>query len=160
MKKSKNQVISFSSIFLHVFIGTLLLYSLMNVSICYSGEPVPYTKEAYDKIDKAGKEIKLPKIKQDATNEEKYRLAIDIHREAFRKAGYDFDASIRKIAKDLQSNRNPIPKNEITSFNMVIVSLHFMKSQCDYDKVDYLVFFDKETAIAVQYILSHTEFKL
>ena len=48
---------------------------------------------------------------------------------------------------------------EITSFNMVIVSLHFMKSQCDYDKVDYLVFFDKVTAIAVQYILSHTEFK-
>ena len=35
-----------------------------------------------------------------------------------------------------------------------------MKSQCDYEKFDYLVLFDKKTSIAVQYILSHTEFKM
>ena len=152
MKKGVNHVILFVSIFLYVFICAL--------SLCYSGETAPYTKEAYDKIDKASKDIKLPQIKQDATSEERYRLVLDSQREAFRKAGYDFDASIRKIAKDLQNNRSIIPKNEITILNVIIISLHFMKSQCDYEKFDYLVLFDKKTSIAVQYILSHTEFKM
>ncbi|MDW7772231.1 MAG: hypothetical protein SCH71_05000 [Desulfobulbaceae bacterium] len=53
-----------------------------------------------------------PKVDGNITYIERQRMAINMSRQIYRRAGYDFDTSVRKVANDLKNNKQNIP-NEI-----------------------------------------------
>ncbi len=138
------------------FIFVLLLFL---VSDAIGGGAAPYTEEAYKKLDAAAA-LQKPEFDPNLSKEERTKKGIDFWRNTFEKAGYNYEATIVKIADDMKNYPDRIPKGKITTFNIVIIGLHFIWSHCNQDKVDCLSFFDPDTAQAVKFLMTNTEFKL
>ena len=149
---------SCQKIFIVQFIAATLGILLI-VNEIYAGEAAPYTKEAYEKLEEAQKIYKPSYPGKDSTLAEKQKASINMFRDLFKQAGFDFDATIRQIAKDLENKTVTIPKNGQNVITMIIVLLSYVKSHCEYEKVDCLSFFDPKTSEAVQWLWKNTGFK-
>ena len=130
-----------------------LLFCIAPLS-AYSGGAAPYSKEAADSIEAAGRGIGLPKTGPNTSREELVRKYVEIMRQAFREAGYDYDATMVKIADDLENHEERIPKdNSALIAGYVVAGLQSMMSACNEAKVDCLQLFPPETSRAVRTIM-------
>ena len=148
----KNQQICFA-----ILISFLILV-LFYLQDTYAAEAVPYTVEAYAKIKEAQKSYKPSRPAKDANPDEKLKAGIDMFRDVYRLAGFDFDMTIRQVAKDLKNGTLKTIPNGENVVTMIIVSLSYVKSHCEYEKVNCLSFFDSKTTEAVQWLWENTGF--
>ncbi len=142
---------------------TLFLSSIIylcTLSLAFGGTPAPYTAEANNKIDEAGRRIGVQQLKESTTPEERMRASVELMRDAYEAAGYNYDDTIVRIADDMQNHPERIPKNEITVVNHVVAGIHVMMSECDYQKIDCLRFFSASTADAIKSLINKTKFKM
>ncbi len=128
------------------------------ISSAFGGEVAPYTEEAFDKIEAAAK-MASPLTNNDSkfSEETAYRL-LEKQREIFIAAGYSYDATLKKVAKDLQSINSPIPKNMVTVAGGIVASIHMMMSECDYQKIDCLQRYPADVAEAIRAIFKNSKF--
>ena len=118
-----------------------------------SRKVAPYTSEAKNQINKIAKEMTFTPSAKNIPTVKAMSEYVNHTRKVYRKAGYDYDATIRSIANDLKTNIDKIPKQETTLVNEIVVGIGFMKSQAEYEGVDCYEFFDEKTADAIRYIV-------
>lgn len=148
----KNQKIRFATLI------SLILSVLIFVQETSAGEAAPYTEEAYAKIKEAQKSYRPSYPAKNAKIQEKLKSGIDKFRDVYRLAGFDFDMTIRQVVKDLKNdNLKDIPDGE-NVVTMIIVSLSYVRSHCEYEKVNCLPFFDSKTSKDVQWLWENTGF--
>ncbi|MBA3037607.1 MAG: hypothetical protein FP814_14085 [Desulfobacterium sp.] len=141
------------------YLVATMMSVIFSANICKAGQAAPYTKDAYVKIEQAHKDCKLPSSNGSATPLEKQKASIKSFREIFAFAGYDFDATIRKIAYDLKNNPESIPRDSENVATMVLVLMSYMKSQCEYEHLDCLDLFDSQTSESIKWLWGNTGFK-
>ena len=144
-------------------IATLFLSTSIYVcmsSLAFGGNPAPYTAEAADKVDKAGRRIGLQKIQASTTPDERMRASVELMRSAYDAAGYNYDDTIVQIVDDMQNHPERIPQNSVTVVNHVVAGIHVMMSECDFQKVDCLRFFSASTAEAIKSLMKNTKFQM
>jgi hypothetical protein len=122
-----------------------------------TGEPAPYTEDAYNKIVQASKNIKPPEFGRETPEKEKLRILLEHHRKIFKLAGYDYDATLRKTAEDLKNNPGKVrdrlnEKNNMNAAKMTMLTLALVREQCDLAGINFLDYFDKKTAEAIKTI--------
>ena len=132
---------------------------MFSADICKSAEAAPYTKDAYVRIEKAVKDLKPPRPSDSATPLEKQKAAVERFREVFRLAGYDFDATLRKVAHDIKNNPDRIPRGSENVATMVVVLMSFIKSHCEDERVNCLDFFDYQTSELIKWLWGNAGFK-
>ena len=158
-----------------IVVSMLLLIVGLNISpnISAAGQAAPYTEEAYNSIGKVLKEYPAPEQSSSVTVApiDRHRASTEYKREVFKRAGYDWDATIRAVVHDLKNKTNKIPlvernPDEETSSrsrenvaSMVLVLMSYMKSHCEYDHVNCLDLFDSETAEAIKWLWGDTGFR-
>ena len=128
-------------------------------SSVYSGEAAPYTEEAVRKIDEAGRVLEPNQTQKNVSKEERMREAVELTRKAFRQAGYDYDATLIKVAEDLQHHPERVPKG-YSVVTIIIPMVHLMMSECEYWKMDCMKFFPPDSAEAVRVLFRITDFKI
>jgi ankyrin repeat protein len=129
-------------------------------SVPGNGQPSPYSKAFAETLERTAGTMAPLAIPKEARTEARYRAVVEHHRELFRKAGYDYDATLRKLRRDLEGLRTRGERNElselqtgeINAVSFIMLGLQFMESQCRYDRVDCLAFFDPPTAEAIRYL--------
>jgi hypothetical protein len=141
-----------------LFLSTII-YVCMS-SLAFAGNPAPYTSEAEDKVDEAGRRIGLQKIKESTSPEERMRASVELMRSSYEAAGYNYDDTIVQIADDMLNHPERIPQNQITVVNHVVAGIHVMMSECNYQKVDCLRFFSASTAEAIKSLMKNTKFQM
>ena len=153
-----------------IVVSMLSLIVGLNISpnISAAGQAAPYTQEAYNSIGKVLKEYPAPAPSVTAPPLARHRASTEYFREVFKRAGYDWDATIRAVANDLKNKTNKIPlvrqnpDEEPSSTNrenvamMVIVLMSYMKSHCKYDHVICLDLFDSQTSEAIKWLWGST----
>jgi len=137
---------------------TMFCFLILASTTAYCGGAAPYTEEAAKKVEAVAARMDKPKFEQNLSSEEKQRKVIEYMHRVFDEAGYSYDATIVKIAEDMQYHPDRIPKG-ITIVNHVVVGLHFMISECNYVKVDCLKFFSSDAADAIRTLMRITGFK-
>jgi len=142
-----------------IIMGFVLL--LLFYSDAFSGNPAPYTNEAYQRIDKAAKVMQSNfKYDPNLSKKDSLKKSVDLFRDIYSKAGYNYDDTIVKVIHDMRHNPEQVNNSGPYSVpTMIFVGLHFMISECDYAKVDCLKFFSSETAEAISWLSKNTEFK-
>jgi hypothetical protein len=128
--------------------ATLIL--IIWADTCTAGEAAPHTKDAYVSLERAFSGLKPPTLREGASAIEKERARIGMFREVFRLAGYDFDATIRKVAHDLKDNPGVIPRNSESVATMIVFIMSAMKSDCEHQKSNCLALFDYETSESIR----------
>jgi len=130
-----------------VALGILLFTS----HLAYSGEAAPYTEEAYQAVERAFKQIGELQYPANAALAEKYKALIDYSRNAFAVAGYDYDATLRRILDDVINRRDEIPHhNPPKIFSVHLMGLGMMMEGCYRQAVDCLAFFPRDIATAIR----------
>ena len=142
-----------------VHLVAAMITLMFSADICKAGEPAPYTRDAYVRIEKAFKDHQPPKPSDSATPIEKQKAAIERFREIFRLAGYDFDATIRKVAHDVKNNPDKIPRDSENVAAMIVVLMSFIRSHCEYEHLNCLEFFDSQTTESITWLWGNTGFK-
>jgi len=156
-----------------IIVSMLALLVGLNISpkLSAAGQAAPYTQEAYNRIGKVVKEYPAQTPSVTAAPIDRHRASTEYFREVFKRAGYDWDATIRAVANDLKNKTNkiplvqPEPDEEPSSTNrenvatMVIVLMSYMKSHCEYDHVNCLGLFDSQTSEAVKWLWGNTGFR-
>ncbi len=127
-----------------------------NTSAARAGMEALYTKEAYDRIATAGRETADPAPAAAMSAKERYRARIEREREAYRRAGYSYDAVIRAVADDLRNGRIPLSETETDVASRVCLGLNAVRDRAEREGVNCLRFFDRETARAVKYLWEMT----
>jgi hypothetical protein len=124
------------------------------------GTAAPYTEEAMGKIQTALTNVEQPKYDKRESKEERARRGVDFWREAFQKAGYDYDETIDKVVYDMRYHPERIPKTNAdeTVFGFIYITLHMMMSDCEYFKINCLQFFPSKTAESVKWLGENTDF--
>jgi len=123
-----------------------------------AGQAAPYTEEAMKHLEKVFKEFQPQKPSDNVSPAEKHKASVEHFREAFKRAGYSWDATIRVVAHDLKNKSNRIPTDGQNVAAMVIVLMSYMKSHCEYDHVNCLDLFDSETSAAIKWLWENTKF--
>lgn len=142
-----------------LYLVAAIMGLIFSADICKAGEAAPYTKDAYIKIEKAHKDYIPPRPSNSATPLEKQKVAIERFREIFRLAGYDFDATIQKVADDAKNNPDRIPRGSENVATMVVVLMSFVKSHCEDERINCLDIFDYQTSESIKWLWGHTGFK-
>lgn len=137
---------------------TSVILLLLFYSEAFSGNPAPYTEEAYRRIEAAAKETQ-PGYDANSSKEANLRKAVELFRTIYSKAGYNYDDTIVKVVDDMRHHPERIPNIPYSVPTMIFVGLHFMISECDYAKVDCLKFFPSDTAEAIRWLSKNNEFK-
>jgi hypothetical protein len=129
-------------------------------SSAFCEEAAPYTKEAYDKISNATRQTpQLPYKDSTYTEERAYKL-LEKQREIFKAAGYSYDATLKKVAKDLQSPNDQIPEDIATIAGFIVAGVHIMMSECENQKIDCLRRYPSDIAQAIKSIRNNSKFSL
>ncbi len=131
---------------------------LLFCSEAFSGNPAPYTEEAYNRIDAAAK-VTQPNYDANLPKEIILRKSVDHFRSIYSKAGYNYDDTIVKVIDDMRHHPGRIPNTPYSVPTMIFVGLHLMISECDYAKVDCLKFFSSDTAEAISWLSKNTGIK-
>ena len=142
-----------------VYLIAALISLMFSADTCKAGEAAPYTKDAYVRIEKAVKDYKPPRPSDSATPIEKQKAAIEMFLEIFRLAGYDFDATIRKVAHDVKNNPDKVPRDSENVATMIVILMSYIKSHCEYEHVNCLECFDYQTSESIKWLWGNTEFK-
>ena len=144
-------------------LSTIGFSTIFWTHIVIAGEAAPFIKEVGAKINKtfieSERELKQNVDKEqrayfDSNPSEAIRFQLDWYRKVYIKAGYDYDATIRAVARRLQSSQEPhreIENKDLahTPFQNVLESLWLITGGGpDY----YSSNFDGETLAAVNYI--------
>ena len=142
-----------------IFCAIILIIGLHGpTKISAAGQAAPYTEEAMKKLEKAFKEIEAQKPSNNVAPLEKHKTSVEHFREAFNRAGYSWDATIRLVAHDLKNKSNKLPTSGENIVTMVVVIMSYMKSHCEYDRVDCLKLFDPDTSEAIKWLWENTRF--
>jgi hypothetical protein len=132
---------------------------IFSYSTVFAANPAPYTDEAFEKIMKATAATPVeynPKL----STEERLRLGVEIYRNIFVKSGFNYEDTIIKVVNDMRNNPDNLPKGPQSTFTIIYVGLHFLLSECKYDKVDCLPFFRSDSMESVKWLMNNTEFHL
>lgn len=104
---------------------TLALLGAVFTGISSANGAMPYTEEALNKLNRAKIKIKVPPVMQ-GDNEYQVKEYIDSYRRIFALAGFDYEQSIIKAIKDIQSDVYVVNKTTITLNNLArdLLRLH------------------------------------
>jgi len=116
--------------------------------------------EIVEKIEKAMSGITMSNYDQNLTKEQRFLKSIELIDLAFKKAGFDYFDTIKKVADDLRNHRDQIPQTEKSRHKLIIVLLAFEKSECDYQKVDCLKLYPPDIQKSVKWLWSNTEMSM
>jgi hypothetical protein len=117
------------------------------------GGAAPYTEEAAAKIDAAAKKLFAvqagkPSASPEGSAAERLRRSVEVMRQMFREAGYDYDATIVRFVDDTLNRSQPIPPRSFMP--LLVFQLGALVSQCRVDKVDCPQFFTGEAAAVIR----------
>jgi len=150
--------LSIKQIFAVTILGLCFLFNGCSTQMpVFAGKPAPYTEDAYNKIDQASKNIKPPEFSRETPEKEKLRILLEHHRKIFKQAGYDYDATLRKTAEDLKNDPGKVrdrlnEQNKMNVAKMTMLTLTLVREQCNLAGINFLDYFDKETAEAIKTI--------
>ncbi|HEY3309023.1 MAG TPA: hypothetical protein VGJ93_11260 [Desulfuromonadaceae bacterium] len=104
---------------------TLALLLTIFAGISSASGPMPYTEDALNRLDSAKLKIKVPTDIQD-DNDYKVKAYIGAYRKIFALAGYNYEQSLIKTIKDIQSDTYVVNKTTITLNNLAreLLRLH------------------------------------
>ncbi len=139
-------------IFTLIFI-TLFLFSH---SVAFGANPAPYTKEAYQTVERAEAGIQS-KWDANLSNEDNSQRYVTFWRNLFVKAGYNYDDTIIKVVDDMRHNPGIIPNDPESVFTMVYVGLHIMFLECKHSKVECFHFFRPDSVESVKWLMINTD---
>ncbi len=123
----------------------------------YSGA-APYTEEAVRKIDAAFKQAGTPKLDLSEPVEERYLRILEFERSVYSSAGYSYDATLKEVAYDLQTQSSQLQKPHVTVAGYIVGEVHMMMSECQSKKTDCLRLYPSDVAEAVRSILKASNF--
>ncbi len=139
-----------------IIITYVLLNGFFIVPYVLAGDAAPYTKDAYERIEKVAKNYIPPKFSNSMTGLEREKASVNQFRKIFELAGYDYDATIRKIAYDLKNDPDGIVKilkqGHDNVATMIIWGMGARYSEREYMHYDYLDCYDNQTAEAIKSI--------
>lgn len=138
----------------------LFAIQIIFISSAYGGEAAPYTEEAFDKIEAAAKRISPLSNNGSKFSEETAYKMLEKQREIFIAAGYSYDATLKKVSKDLQRENSPIPKNMVTVAGGIVAGIHIMMSECDNHKIDCLQRYPTDVAEAIRTVFKNSQFSM
>lgn len=116
--------------------------------------------EAVKKINAAIKSSTSPTFDSNLTNEERFKVSIDVFTKAFEKAGYNYFDTINKVAGDLKNHRNNVPNKGESRHKFIIMLMGVQKSGCQYQKIDCLQLYPSEARESVQWLWENTGFSM
>lgn len=112
----------------------------------------PYTEEAAAKIDAAAKKLfaaqpSQPAAPPEGSAAERLQRGVDLMREVYREAGYDYDATVARFLDDVM-NRREIPPRSLAP--MLVFQLGALLGECRSQRLDCFQFFSGEAAAAIR----------
>lgn len=112
----------------------------------------PYTREAYDRLVRAGADRPPPEPPRGASARSRCQARLAWSRERFRACGYDYDATLRAVARDFRYRLIRIPDDEVNAVAIVFADLERLKAGPLDERSAFPGLLDVKTADAVIYI--------
>ncbi len=124
---------------------------LFTSQAAYSGNAAPYTEEAYQAVERGYKQIGELRYQTDASKADRYKAMIEHSRKAFAAAGYDYDATLRRILDDVINHPDQIRhRNPPMVFSVNLMALGMMMGDCYREAIDCPAFFPADIATAIR----------
>ena len=112
--------------------------------------------EVAKKIEEAMKTLEKPSVDSSMAMEERYKIMIEFYSKAFKHAGYGYFDTINKVADDLKSHRDRVPKNGESRHKMIIMMMALQKKDCQYYKVDCIKLYPPETRESITWLYENS----
>lgn len=132
---------------------------LLSASVVLADNPVPYTEEAHKKFV-ASAIAHQKQYDQSLPKEIYFESMVKDMYAIYSDAGYDFDDTIAKVRNDFEFHPERIPNRPNSISTSVVVSMHFLVSECVAANVDCYKFFPDHTAESIKWIIENIQFKL
>jgi flagellar basal body-associated protein FliL len=145
---------------IRMLIIILLIQTIFFVSTALCAGPAPYTEEAFNNINAAAKQVPPLPYKDSTYTEERAYNLLEKQREIFMAAGYSYDATLKKVANDLQRSNKQIPEGIVTVAGVIVAGVQIMMSECGHQKIDCLSRYPADLAEAIRTILKTSNFSL
>ncbi|MEE9613871.1 MAG: hypothetical protein V3W31_02825, partial [Thermodesulfobacteriota bacterium] len=122
-----------------------------------NGPPAPYSAEAIQQLSIAMDTVSQPIPKPGASDAERLRAATDYFREVYKKAGYDFDASIIQLASDLKVEPGFLLRASETPAILTFKFAEQLHEAAKQKNIKLTSFCPEEVAVAIQSMVARTE---